>query len=130
MSAQLPLVVVNRTHLCAQLTVYPVHHVSFLNLAGIVKSYIIYWHKKACQYYRVCRYFLLKNILIRTLYHRHEARHLSISPSVGLLVDDIDVFDFAPGEHTATITVTDILGSSDSESVTFTTPGEYSNKHL
>ena len=64
------------------------------------------------------------------MYHRHEARHLSNSPPVGLLVDDIDVFDFASGEHTATITVTDILGSSDSESVTFTTPGEYNNKHL
>ena len=42
--------------------------------------------------------------------------------STGLLEDTIDVFDFAPGEHTATITVTDTLGSSDSESFDFTTP--------
>ena len=39
---------------------------------------------------------------LASLYHRHEARHLSNSPPVGLLVDDIDVFDFASGEHTAT----------------------------
>ena len=44
----------------------------------------------------------------------------------GLLSDIIDVFDFAPGVHTATITVTDTLGSSDSESFDFITPGQYS----
>ena len=33
------------------------------------------------------------------------------------------MFDFAPGEHTATITVNDTLGNSDSESFMFTTRG-------
>ena len=37
-------------------------------------------------------------------------------------MDDINVFDFASGEHTATITVTDTLGNSDSETFSFTTP--------
>ena len=43
----------------------------------------------------------------------------------GLLVDSIDVFDFAPGLHTATITVNNTLGDSDSESFFFFTPGQY-----
>ena len=43
-------------------------------------------------------------------------------PHAGLLSDSIDVFDFAPGVHTATITVTDTLGSSAAESFNFTTP--------
>ena len=47
-------------------------------------------------------------------------------PHAGQLVDSIDVFDFEPGVHTATITVTDTLGSSDSESFDFITPGQYS----
>ena len=49
-------------------------------------------------------------------------------PHAGLLEDSINVFDFEPGVHTATITVTDTLGSSDSESFDFTTPeplGQY-----
>ena len=33
------------------------------------------------------------------------------------------MFDFAPGNHIATIAVNDTLGSSDSESFTFVTPG-------
>ena len=51
------------------------------------------------------------------------------SSAAGLLADDIDVFDFAPGEHTATIRVNDTFGNSDSESITFTTPlvGEYNS---
>ena len=43
----------------------------------------------------------------------------------GLLVDSINVFDFAPGEHTATITVNNTLGNSDFESFNFFTPGQY-----
>ena len=42
--------------------------------------------------------------------------------STGLLIDSIDVFDFAPGVHTATITVTDTQGNSVSQSFEFTTP--------
>ena len=40
----------------------------------------------------------------------------------GLLADSVDVFDFQPGEHTATITATNTLGSSDAESFFFVTP--------
>ena len=40
---------------------------------------------------------------------------------------DVSVCDFAPGEHTATITVNDTLGNSDSESFNFTT-GRYNGK--
>ena len=47
---------------------------------------------------------------------------LLVIAHAGLLVDSIDVFDFAPGEHTFTITVTDTLGSSASDSFAFTTP--------
>ena len=38
-------------------------------------------------------------------------------------MNNINVFDFAPGNHKATITVNDTLGSSDSESFAFVTPG-------
>ena len=38
-------------------------------------------------------------------------------------MNNISVFDYAPGNHIATITVNDTLGSSDSESFTFVTPG-------
>ena len=58
----------------------------------------------------------------------YKARYLSISLLAGPLVDDINVFDFAPGEHTATITVNDTLGTSDSESFNFTSPGRYNGK--
>ena len=37
-------------------------------------------------------------------------------------MDDINVFDYAPGLHIATITVNDTLGSSAGESFTFLTP--------
>ena len=47
---------------------------------------------------------------------------LLVIAHAGLLVDSIDVFDFAPGVHTFTITVTDTLGSGASDSFTFTTP--------
>ena len=49
-------------------------------------------------------------------------KHKHYQPLAGLLIDSIDVFDFAPGGHTFTITVTDTLGSSASDSFTFTTP--------
>ena len=41
----------------------------------------------------------------------------------GLLIDDINVLDFPPGDHIATITVNDTLGTSDSKSFIFNTPG-------
>jgi len=43
----------------------------------------------------------------------------------GLLVNSLDVFDFAPGNHIATIIVNNTLGSSDSESFFFFAPGQY-----
>ena len=57
----------------------------------------------------------------------YKARYLSISLPAGPLVGDVSVCDFAPGEHTATITVNDTLGNSDSESFNFTT-GRYNGK--
>ena len=54
-------------------------------------------------------------------------KHINFLPA-GPLVDDINVFDFAPGEHTATFTVNDTLGTSDSESFNFTT-GKYNGKN-
>ena len=57
----------------------------------------------------------------------YKAGNLLVSLPAGALVDDINVFDFAIGEHTATITVNDTLGTSDSESFNFTT-GKYNGK--
>ena len=65
MSAQLPLVVVNRTHLCAQLMVYPVHHVSFLSSVGC----IIQWYEKSLSagVVEAHRYCLFHNTEFRTV---------------------------------------------------------------
>ena len=43
----------------------------------------------------------------------------------GLLVNSLNVFDFEPEFHTVTITVTNTLGSNDSEILVFFTPGQY-----
>ena len=44
----------------------------------------------------------------------------------GLLVNSLNVFDFEPGGHAVTITVTNTLGSNDSEILSFFTPaGQY-----
>ena len=56
--------------------------------------------------------------------YAQRCRNIIVSHSLhaGLLMDDINVFDYAPGLHIATITVNDTLGSSAGESFTFLTP--------
>ena len=65
---------------------------------------------------------VLFSTLCLNLYSETSNIVIMFQPHAGLLSDSIDVFDFAPGVHTATITVTDTLGNSDSESFDFTTP--------
>ena len=56
--------------------------------------------------------------------YTQRCRNIIVSHSLhaGLLMDDINVFDYAPGLHIATITVNDTLGSSAGQSFTFLTP--------
>ena len=94
--------IVHRTHLCARLMVHPEYHVSFLSCSSDVT--------------------VLFSTLCLNLYSETSNIVVMFQPHAGQLVDSIDVFDFAPGVHTATITVTDTLGSSASQSFDFTTP--------
>ena len=118
--AELSSLRANRTHWCVQSIRCPDYHVSVLSCSsGVVVLFpTLCWNLYSVRYtlhHHKCskKYAKPSNVITMSLLH------------AGPFVGSINVFDFAPGGHTATITVNNTLGNSDSESFNFFTPGQY-----